>query len=145
VSWCQGLAGIGQVLLLASEVLDDPALAGLAGDAADVCIERVPRLSALGRCCGAAGVGDFLLDLAAATQSDRYWQAALDVGRHVLLRGGGPLGHPVFVREAADYSDVAWAFGIAGLLPFFRRLASQAVRPGPLSAGVSWPSAVWRR
>ena len=125
-SWCQGLAGIGQVLLLASEVLGDQALANLAGDAADICIARVPRLSALGRCCGAAGVGDFLLDLAIATQNDRYWQAANDVGRHMLLRSGGPPDRPVFVPDAPDYSDAAWAFGIAGLLPFFRRLAGRA-------------------
>jgi hypothetical protein len=125
VSWCQGLAGIGQVLLRASAVLGDQSLAELARDAADVCIARVPRLSALGRCCGAAGVGHFLIDLAVTGQDERYWHAAQGVGRHLLLRSGGSPSHPVFVPDTADHSSVAWAFGIAGLLPFFRRIANQ--------------------
>jgi hypothetical protein len=136
VSWCQGLAGIGQVLLLGSSVLGDEPLAELARDAADVCISRVRRLSALGRCCGAAGVGNFLIDLAIATRDERYWQAAQDVGRHLLLRSGGSPRHPAFVRDAADHSDIAWAFGIAGLLPFFRRLADRA---GPDSLPLPGP------
>jgi tRNA A-37 threonylcarbamoyl transferase component Bud32 len=136
VSWCQGLAGIGPVLLLGRSVLGDEHLAELARDVAGCCIARVPRLSALGRCCGAAGVGNFLIDLAVATQHEQYWQAARDVGRHMLLRSGGSARHPAFVRDAADHSDIAWAFGIAGLLPFFRRLAQQA---GPDSLPLPGP------
>jgi tRNA A-37 threonylcarbamoyl transferase component Bud32 len=136
VSWCQGLAGIGPVLLLGRSVLGDEHLTELARDAADCCIALVPRLSALGRCCGGAGVGNFLIDLAVTTHDERYWQAAQDVGRHLLLRSGGSPGHPAFVPDAADHSDVAWAFGIAGLLPFFRRLAQRA---GPDSLPLPGP------
>jgi lantibiotic modifying enzyme len=123
-SWCQGLAGIGPVLLRASVILDDPAAGDLARQAGDACITMLPRLGALGRCCGAAGVGHFLIDLAAAGQQERYLQAALDVGGHMLLRSSGPPGHPVFARDVGERSATAWAFGIAGVLPFFRRLAS---------------------
>jgi hypothetical protein len=125
VSWCQGLAGIGQVLLRAGLILGDPALASLTLKAADVCIAYIPRLSAPARCCAAAGVGHFLIDLAATGHGERYWQAAHDIGRQMLLRSGGPPGHPVFAQDPADRSGISWAFGIAGLLPFFRRLARQ--------------------
>jgi lantibiotic modifying enzyme len=108
VSWCRGLAGIGQVLLHASRILHDPALASLAREAADACIVYTPRLSVPARCCCAAGVGQFLIDIAVTGQNERYWQAAQDIGRQMLHRSG-----------------VSWAFGIAGILPFFRRLARQ--------------------
>ena len=126
VSWCQGLAGIGQVLLAASRVLDDPGLASLARRAADVCVEFVPRLSVTARCCGLAGLGHFFIDLALAGSDERYWDAARDTGRQMLLRSGGPSSRPVFTPGAGDGSGISWAFGLPGLLSFFRRLA----RPG---------------
>jgi serine/threonine protein kinase len=141
VSWCQGLAGIGQVLLRAGTMLGDPSLTGLAKAAADVCIAYTSRLSALGRCCGAAGVGHFLIDLAVAEQNERYWQAASAVGRHMLLRSGGPPGRPLFVQDAPARSGLAWAFGLAGLLPFFRRFAHQG---GPDSLPLPGPEAAAR-
>jgi hypothetical protein len=125
MSWCQGLAGIGQVLLHAGLALSDPALVSLARQTADACICYVPRLATPGRCCGAAGAGNFLIDLAIASQDERYWQAALNVGRQILLRSGGPLNHPIFARDTSRRKATSWAFGIAGLLPFFRRLARQ--------------------
>lgn len=130
LSWCQGLAGIGQVLLQASDAISDPALDSLARQAADVCIGHMSRLNVPARCCGAAGIGHLLIDLALARHDDRYWHAAHDIARHMLLRAGGSSGHPVFVEDTPDHHAVTWAFGIAGLLPFFRRLA----RPGDLDS-----------
>ncbi|HXL88283.1 MAG TPA: class IV lanthionine synthetase LanL [Streptosporangiaceae bacterium] len=124
VSWCQGLAGIGPVLALAGTVLADTAMTTLAGEAADACIAYLPRIGTAGRCCGAAGVGTFLLDLAAAGQDERYWQAAERVGSQILLRSAGTPSHPVFAASSDDTS-VGWAFGLAGLLPLFRRLANR--------------------
>ncbi len=138
MSWCQGLTGIGQVLLQAGLALSDPALASLASQAADVCISYLPRFTVPGRCCGAAGAGNFLIDLAITSQDERYWQAALNVGRQMLLRSGGPPGHPVFVRDTARRRATSWAFGIAGLLPFFRRLARHG---GPDSLPLPSPGA----
>jgi tRNA A-37 threonylcarbamoyl transferase component Bud32 len=122
-SWCEGLAGIGQVLLQAGQDLADESLLTLAQDAADICIRQTPRLSTLGRCCGAAGVGCFLIDLAVSSQQERYWQAARDVGLHLLLRSAGPPGHPVFVADNGSRSAAGWESGLAGILAFFRRLA----------------------
>jgi tRNA A-37 threonylcarbamoyl transferase component Bud32 len=137
MSWCQGLAGIGQVLLRASIVLGNPSLAGLARETADACIAAVPRLSVATRCCGAAGVGHFLIDLALTSHDERYWQGACDVARQMLLRSGGSPAHPVFVKDIADPSDITWSFGLAGLLPFFRRLARQG---GPDSLPLPSPA-----
>jgi lantibiotic modifying enzyme len=124
VSWCQGLAGIGPVLALAGVVLADTALTSLAWRAADACIAYLPRLGITGRCCGAAGVGTFLLDLAITGQDERYWDAAERVGTQILLRSAGTPGHPVFTPSPDD-SSAGWASGLAGLLPLFRRLASR--------------------
>jgi tRNA A-37 threonylcarbamoyl transferase component Bud32 len=135
MSWCQGLAGIGPVLLQAGAVLDDKSLDRLAKDAAEACIAGVPRFDILGRCCGAAGVGNFLIDLAVSTEDERYWRAAQDVGTHMLLRSAGPPGHPVFVKDTGVLGGPTWSQGLAGLLSFFRRLAS---RGGPDSASLTW-------
>jgi tRNA A-37 threonylcarbamoyl transferase component Bud32 len=125
-SWCQGLAGIGPVLLHASTVLNDASYTSLARQAADYCICHLPRMSTLGRCCGAAGVGSFLIDLATQEQDQHYWDAARDVAAHLLLRSAGPPGRLVIGQPAAPVGIESWAFGLAGLLGFFRRLT----RPG---------------
>jgi tRNA A-37 threonylcarbamoyl transferase component Bud32 len=124
VSWCRGLAGIGRTLLHASTLLDDPALAGDVARAADACVARLPGLATLGQCCGAAGVGEFLIDLAMATQQERYWAAAQDVAVHLLLRSSGPSWHPVFAAQGPDERNASWAAGLTGLLAFFRRLST---------------------
>lgn len=127
VSWCHGLAGIGPVLLLAGTVLQDESLGRLALKAAEACIGYLPRIAAPGRCCGAAGVGNFLIDLAVARQDDRYWRGAERAGLQILLRSGGTPGHPVF-PACFDRSQAGWAAGTAGILSLFRRLAN---RGGP--------------
>jgi tRNA A-37 threonylcarbamoyl transferase component Bud32 len=124
VSWCRGLAGIGRTLLHASAVLEEPALTADAALAADACIARLPRLAILGQCCGAAGVGEFLIDLALATQQERYWAAAQDVGSHLLLRSSGPSGRPAFAAQGPGAPNASWAAGLTGLLAFFRRLST---------------------
>lgn len=125
-SWCQGLAGIGPVLLHAAAVLNDASCTSLARQAADACICHLPRISALGRCCGAAGVGSFLIDLATQERDQRYWDAAHDVAVHMLMRSAGPPGRLVIGQPPAPVGIASWAFGLAGLLGFFRRLT----RPG---------------
>jgi hypothetical protein len=122
VSWCRGLSGIAPVLLLASTVLQDPSLARLAGDTAETCIAYLPRLSTPGRCCGIAGVGSVLIDLAISTEDERYWHAAERAGVQILLRSAGTPSHPVFPAHPS-HSSTGWAAGLAGILSFIRRLA----------------------
>jgi tRNA A-37 threonylcarbamoyl transferase component Bud32 len=122
VSWCRGLSGIAPVLLLASTVLQDPSLARLARDTAETCIAYLPRLSTPGRCCGIAGVGSVLIDLAVSTQDERYWHAAERAGVQILLRSAGTPSH-LILPASPGHSSTGWAGGLAGLLSFFRRLA----------------------
>ena len=127
-SWCQGLTGIGQTLLHAGAVLRDPALSGLARQSAHACLALVPRMGTLGQCCGAAGVGNFMIDLAMADDKDRYLAAAYDVADHLLRRSAGPADRPVFTESGQDSFASSWANGVTGILTFFRRLAD---RGGP--------------
>ncbi|MEV4109032.1 class IV lanthionine synthetase LanL [Nonomuraea sp. NPDC049695] len=133
MSWCRGLSGIGQTLLHASKVLDDASLADLARQGADVCIAHMPRLSTLGQCCGVAGVGNHLLDLAVLEQSERYLEAAHDLATHLLLRSAGPSTHPsFFAPDDPPARSLSWAQGLTGVLTFVRRLA----RGGPGSLAI---------
>ncbi|MGW0192142.1 hypothetical protein [Nonomuraea sp. NPDC003201] len=58
---------------------------GLAIRCAEVCLAWLPRLVVVGPCCGAAGVGHLLVDLAEATGERRYRDAAYDVLVQLLL------------------------------------------------------------
>lgn len=128
VSWCQGLAGVGRALLHGAKVLGDPSLCAVASCTADTCVGMLPRMPRLGQCCGAAGVGSLLIDLATHERDERYWDAAGQVADHLLLRSAGTPAHPVFTEPSRDSRAASWAIGIAGFLAFFRRLAN---RGGP--------------
>ena len=129
-SWCQGLAGIARSLLHAGDVLDDPALLTAARQAADACVAFLPRVSVASQCCGAAGIGNTLIDFALHDADQRYWDAATAVAAEMLLRGSGPAGHPVFKRDAPEDNSASWAFGVAGTLAFFRRLSHRGGATG---------------
>jgi lantibiotic modifying enzyme len=130
VSWCQGLAGITQTLLYAGDVLDDPALTGLARQLGDVCAAFLPRVSVPSQCCGAAGAGNMLIDLAVHDADQRYWDAAAAAGRQMLLRGAGTARHPLFHADDPEDNSASWAFGVAGTLGFFRRLSGRGGTAG---------------
>lgn len=132
LSWCRGLAGIGQTLLYASTVLDDGDLADLARAAADRCAASVSRLSKPGQCCGIAGVGNYLMNVAATDKTGRYQEAARDVAAHLLLRSAGTPAHPrYFAPGTAPHRSLSWSHGLAGILSFFRRLAHGGPEPIP--------------
>ncbi|MEO3821915.1 lanthionine synthetase LanC family protein [Plantactinospora sp. B24E8] len=135
VSWCQGLSGITQTLWYAGRVLDDAELADLAGHLADVCTTFLPRVSVAVQCCGSAGVGNMLIDLALQDTDPRYWEAARAAGVQMLLRGAGTNTHPVFVAEEPGAKSASWAFGVAGFLSFFRRLSRRGGTAGLSSPG----------
>lgn len=135
-SWCHGLTGIGQTLLRAGTLLDDPGLSRLAREAAGTCAALLPRVSEAGQCCGAAGIGNFFIDLACAEQDERYWDEARRVGIHILMRGAGTPTHPSFGEQITEGYEASWAAGLAGLLAFFRRFAA-AGGPDALRLGTS--------
>lgn len=133
VSWCQGMAGIDQTLLHAADLFAEPGFGVLAGRMADACVAFLPHVSVTAQCCGLAGVGNTLIDMAGAeqgAQAARRWAGAEEAASYLLLRGAGTPTHPVLVVDQPEEGCASWAFGNAGLLAFFRRLAA---RGGPWS------------
>jgi serine/threonine protein kinase len=121
-SWCQGLPGIARTLRHASVALDRPELGRMARWAADVCTAQRSRIVVTGQCCGGAGVGSLLAELAAGRDGERYRAAAYDVAVRMLLRSGGPPEHPMFTEDSPGEGSASWALGVAGILAFFRQL-----------------------
>ena len=133
-SWCQGLAGITTSLLTAGEYLNDPAYTEAAHRTADACIALIPRMDKPTQCCGLAGIGNMLIDVAGREGDERYLIAARAVVAQLLVRSAGTAGHPLFVRDDPGEYSASWAYGVAGILGFFRRLARGG---GPMALAVS--------
>ncbi|MFE5796717.1 class IV lanthionine synthetase LanL [Streptomyces sp. NPDC056503] len=127
-SWCRGLAGIGSVHLQAAGDLGDPRHLDLARRAARACAALAPRMPLVTQCCGLAGVGDLLVDVAEASGSEEFRDGAETVARLVLSRSGGTWSRPVFPDTGLARPSATWAGGSAGVLTFFRRLRD---RGGP--------------
>ncbi|MFI1714761.1 class IV lanthionine synthetase LanL [Streptomyces litmocidini] len=121
-SWCRGLAGIGTVLVRAAARLDEPRYLDLAGRAARACAALAPRMPLVTQCCGLAGVGELMVDLAEASASEEFRDAAETVALLVLSRSGGTWSRPVFPDPGLARPSATWAGGSAGVLAFFRRL-----------------------
>ncbi|MFJ7149017.1 lanthionine synthetase LanC family protein [Streptomyces sp. NPDC100445] len=121
-SWCRGLAGIGTVLVRAAECLDEPAYLGLAQRAARACAALAPRMPLVTQCCGPAGVGELMVDVAEASASEEFREAAETVALLTLSRSGGTWSRPVFPDTGLARPSATWAGGSAGVLAFFGRL-----------------------
>jgi lantibiotic modifying enzyme len=134
VSWCQGLTGIALSLLTAGEYLNDSGYTDAARRVADACIALVPRMDKPTQCCGLAGIGNMLIDVACRDGDERYWEAARAVVGQMLVRSAGPADHPMFVRDHPGEYSASWAYGLAGILSFFRRLSRGG---GPMALAVS--------
>jgi serine/threonine protein kinase len=121
-SWCQGLAGIGTTLVRGARFFDDEHLLKATQTAAAGCLAIAPRVPLVTQCCGLAGIGEFLLDLAIVTNDVRYRRAALDTLNLMLLRSGGSPIAPCFPDRSMATSTPGWATGASGVLSFLRRL-----------------------
>ena len=123
ISWCQGLAGIGATLVRAARFFNDEHILKAAKSAAAACLLFAPRVLLVTQCCGLAGVGEFLLDLAVAADDVRYHRDAIDILNLMLMRSGGSRSAPSFPDNTMAASSPAWAIGSSGILSFLRRLA----------------------
>lgn len=121
-SWCRGLAGIGSVLIRAAECLGEPRYLELAGRCANACVRIAPRMPQVVQCCGLAGVGDFLIDVAQVSDGEQRWHQASTVARLILARSGGTWSQPVFPDVDLTRTSTGWAGGTSGVLGFLRRL-----------------------
>ncbi|WP_153531040.1 class III lanthionine synthetase LanKC N-terminal domain-containing protein [Actinomadura macrotermitis] len=121
-SWCQGLAGIGTSLLAAWAWLDDDRYLEPAGACGRAALRIAPSMAVLSQCCGMAGVGELLIDLALATRSEEYLAGARRVLALMLARCGGEPDRPVFPDHSLAGAAAQWGVGTAGVLTFLRRL-----------------------
>jgi hypothetical protein len=121
VSWCQGMAGIVSALVSAAQTYGGRYL-DLARDGARACHALAPQAWVVSQCCGLAGIGESLIDVAVATGEDEFWQAAADIAELMLIRSSGDFTHPVFSGSLLDTASGSWAVGTPGVLSFLRRL-----------------------
>jgi len=125
-SWCRGLAGMGRALLRAGETLNDPELLELALNCGLACKPWIPYLSNLGQCCGVAGVGSFLVDLAVTVGDERIWTSAYATASQWRLRADCKLRETAARDASLRMRNLSWSFGRAGILAFFRGLRDRA-------------------
>jgi len=126
--WCRGLAGIASSVIRAGEAHGVQYDRELTLSALTTCHAWVPRLANVSQCCGAAGIGNALIDAALALRDDDVWAMADDVATHVLLRSFARDDGLFFFPEPTP-STASWGLGAAGVLTFFRRLRD---RGGPM-------------
>ncbi len=132
--WCHGPAGTGRFFLDLHEVTGrrehlDAAVRGGRWLMSEVAAgSPEPRFYGLSMCCGAAGVGDFLLDLHRAVGDGRVLEAAAQVGRHLAAKahadGDGfkwtNAEHPD--GEGKTWFGTGYMTGAAGVGSFLLRL-----------------------
>ncbi|MEW9550509.1 lanthionine synthetase C family protein [Nonomuraea sp. NPDC050783] len=121
-SWCQGMSGMASTLAHAARAYDDHRYLDLAERGARACLALAPQAWVVSQCCGLAGIGEALADLALVTGDAAYWRGAEEVAELMLLRSGGDPAAPVFPGNDLDKPGHTWGTGVAGVLSFLRRL-----------------------
>ncbi|TVT21193.1 hypothetical protein FNH05_34080, partial [Amycolatopsis rhizosphaerae] len=121
-SWCQGLSGIVSALVSAAGWYRDDRLLALAEDGARACLAMAPQAWVVSQCCGLAGIGESLVDVALATGNEEFWRGAETVAELILLRAAGSPERPRFPDNSLDSASSHWATGSSGVLSFLRRL-----------------------
>jgi tRNA A-37 threonylcarbamoyl transferase component Bud32 len=121
-SWCQGMSGILSALLEAARHWDEDRHLALAKEGARACLGLAPQAWVVSQCCGLAGIGEALVDLAIATGDEEFWAGAEEIAVHVLARSGGAFTEPVFPDNSLETASAPWSTGSSGVLSFLRRL-----------------------
>nr|WP_055501742.1 class IV lanthionine synthetase LanL [Nonomuraea pusilla] len=121
-SWCQGMSGVAGALAHAGRALGEDRYVELAERGARACLALAPQAWVVSQCCGLAGIGECLIDLALLTGDEFYWRGAEEVAVLMLVRGGGEPDAPVFPGNDLDKAGFTWATGASGVLSFLRRL-----------------------
>lgn len=121
-SWCQGMSGIAGALAHAGQAYGQDHYLKLADRGGRACLTVAPQAWVVSQCCGLAGIGESLIDLAMVTGDDAYWRGAEEIVELMLLRSGGEPDAPVFPGNDLDKAGFTWSTGAAGVLSFLRRL-----------------------
>ncbi|MER7082538.1 Serine/threonine protein kinase [Saccharopolyspora kobensis] len=125
-SWCQGMSGISSALLAAARHWDDDRYLALAKDGGRACLGLAAQAWVVSQCCGLAGMGEALIDLAIATEDEEFWRGAEEIAVHMLARSGGEYAAPRFPDNSLETSSAPWSTGTSGVLSFLRRLHDRA-------------------
>lgn len=131
---------MGTALLRAGQQLGLPDHVRLAGRAADAALGLAPRMQATHQCCGLAGLGEFLLDVADAADAaesaggpetggaDRRRATGHRVAAIIRAREPDPDREPDLCHDPRPAEDpgvhrhTSWGTGLAGVLGYLRRL-----------------------
>ncbi|MGW6278471.1 class IV lanthionine synthetase LanL [Kribbella sp. NPDC055071] len=137
--WCSGSSGIGSFLVRFWRRTGDSAALDLAVKAATAAY-RTRFISGNETCHGLPGNGDFLLDMAGLTGNIRFAEQATDIAT-VLARRAVHRGGRAVLLTAAGKIDTAYLNGLAGVLGFLTRLASDSSRLWMVDDLVDHPTA----
>jgi hypothetical protein len=121
-SWCQGMAGIASAFAQAAAAYGDPGYAELARAGARACRRLAPQAWVVSQCCGLAGFGEAMIDVALVTGDEEFWSYAADIAELIVIRSGGDFAQPEFPDNSLEASSGDWATGTSGVLSFLRRL-----------------------
>ncbi|MFE5549570.1 class IV lanthionine synthetase LanL [Streptomyces sp. NPDC056534] len=131
--WCNGAAGIGSFLIRLHTATREQRFADLAEQAAAT-ITRNPWPHLTGACCGLAGAGHFLLDMAHHTGHNSYHHHARTIAAIISNRPTTPAGARSFKQPETDHG---YQNGTAGTLTFHLRLRHNS--PHPWTPGTLLP------
>lgn len=146
--WCHGPAGTTRLFLELAAITGDKTVLDTAEQGADWLLRTVPPAGRddafhnLYQCCGAAGIGNFFLDLFAVTGNEKYRDAAETIAQYLVKyqhRTGN--GTCWTISESAAFSRPYYAagfsIGTAGVGCFFARL--ELARRGELAKWIKLP------
>ncbi|MFE5947626.1 class IV lanthionine synthetase LanL [Streptomyces sp. NPDC056480] len=119
--WCNGAGGIGSFLIRLHTATREQRFASLSEQAA-ASIAHNPWASPDGACCGLAGAGHFLLDMAHHTGQSVYYGQARTIT--AVMKARPP--KPTVKKEDLNCS---YQSGIAGTLTFYLRLRHGGPHP----------------
>ncbi|MFB7867435.1 class IV lanthionine synthetase LanL [Streptomyces sp. NPDC056069] len=120
--WCNGAAGIGSFLIRLYTATGEQRFADLCEQAAATVVHN-PWAYPVGACCGLAGAGHFLLDMAHYTGLDSYRGQALGIAAVIDTHDA------VITRAAEKRTDYSYQSGVAGVLGFYLRLRHGGSHP----------------
>ncbi|MFI6510399.1 class IV lanthionine synthetase LanL [Streptosporangium sp. NPDC050855] len=126
--WCSGSSGVGAFLLQMWRQTGDERLCPLLDQAATA-IRRSRWSTMLGQCCGLAGGGEFLIDMADATGSPRCRRWAWELVRAACLRRFHRDGRQLIPDASGTDSFAYFGNGLSGILAFLIRLRHGGPRP----------------
>ncbi|MGG7569049.1 class IV lanthionine synthetase LanL [Streptomyces sirii] len=141
VHWCSGSSGIGTFLVRLWQATGEATALDLALAAGEAVL-RARWRGTTAACHGLAGEGEFLLDLAQATDSPRFLTGARMLATLLTVRSTTREGLCVPLDETGYGCGAGYGTGISGALAFLLRLRHGGTRlwadpvPVPLQAPV---------